>query len=115
MDAPEQVATHSPNDGSARADLRESAGSSSAQVVIGGKGVTWIVVVVAVLLALDIAAQVARFMQADAAAKASHDAETENRLLQYNMDFFRTHEFAALEVRVGVLDKMLDSTCKRGH
>ena len=41
------------------------------------------------------------------------NAQTEQRLAQYNLDWFRTHEFAALESRVGVIEKVQPVICKR--
>ena len=42
-------------------------------------------------------------------AQAQRDAATELQLRRYNLDWFRAHEFAELEVKVGVLEK----TCRR--
>lgn len=41
--------------------------------------------------------------------QAQRDAATELQLRRYNLDWFRTHEHAELEVRVGVLER----TCRR--
>lgn len=113
MSAPDRITTKSQSPDSPSVDQSDSTSSSSAQVVIGGKTTTLLVVLVAVLLALDIGAQVARFMKEAEVKAVSHDAETEDRLKQYNMDFFRTHEFAALEVKVGVIEKMLPVKCQK--
>ncbi len=45
----------------------------------------------------------------DKLAQAQRDAATELQLRRYNLDWFRAHEFAELEVKVGVLEK----TCRR--
>ena len=45
----------------------------------------------------------------DRLAQSQRDAATELQLRRYNLDWFRAHEFAELEVKVGVLDK----TCRR--
>jgi len=51
------------------------------------------------LLALSIAMNVWLFYQ-------FKSAQTEQRLAQYNLDWFRAHEFADLQVRVGVVEKL---------
>jgi len=38
-------------------------------------------------------------------AQAQRDAATELQLRRYNLDWFRAHEFAELEIKVGVLEK----------
>jgi len=45
----------------------------------------------------------------DGRADAERAAATELALRRYNLDWFRSHEFAELEVKVGVLEK----TCRR--
>lgn len=45
-------------------------------------------------------------------AQAEKDHATEIYLRRYNLDWFRAHEFAEQEVRIGVLEKLYDK-CKR--
>jgi hypothetical protein len=46
-------------------------------------------------------------------ATAKRDAATELQLRRYNLDWFRTHEFAELEVKVGVLESRLNDNVRR--
>jgi hypothetical protein len=48
----------------------------------------------------------------DGKADAERAAATELALRRYNLDWFRSHEFAELEVKVGVLEKMT-ANCRR--
>jgi hypothetical protein len=48
----------------------------------------------------------------DKQAQAEKDHATEIYLRRYNLDWFRAHEFAEQEVRIGVLEKLYDK-CRR--
>lgn len=44
---------------------------------------------------------------------AMRDMGTEQRLKQYNLDWFRTHEFADLKTEVEVQKRVNESLCRR--
>lgn len=48
----------------------------------------------------------------DKGSQAEKDYAQELALRRYNLDWFRSHEFAEQEVRIGVLEK-LSTSCKR--
>jgi hypothetical protein len=68
--------------------------------------------IVAVLVALNLLATVMMFMK-------WRDAEMENRMKQYDIDYFKTHEFVELSNREAIQEKMLTSlqiehACRKG-
>ena len=78
---------------------------------------SWIAYAVLLVLALVvIVREESRAAKAEASeqqalaelATAKRDAATELQLRRYNLDWFRAHEFAELEVKVGVLESRLN-------
>lgn len=61
--------------------------------------------ILAFFLALSVLVNVAAFF-------AIRDMGTEERLKQYNLDWFKTHEFSELKTEVAIQGRLLDRKCK---
>lgn len=117
---PREVRTHTqaPDDSVTSSGDHSSAAKASAHI----NDRSWIAYAVLLVVALVvIVREESRASKAEASeqqamtelATAKRDAATELQLRRYNLDWFRTHEFAELEVKIGVLEARLNEKGRR--